>query len=137
MFSFFVGLDCVLEKWAWNVVETSGQNSKLGLNTCTKKLTLEQGLNKYTVEQLGIPPTKSLNVNIPQTVTLDSDVPASPPPSPGYLDVHLRIARILEASGAGRKIEQTLAGLGPYGVDPCGGTDLGEIMARSWESMCA
>lgn len=68
--------------------------------------------------------------NVPQTITLRSNDPASPPPSPGYLDIHLRIARILESSGVGRKVLQTLRDDHPYGVDPCGGTDLGEIIAR-------
>lgn len=67
---------------------------------------------------------------IEEVITFGANDPSTPLPSPEYLDIHLRISRILQVSGVGRKIDQALAAPEPYGVDPNGSTELGEVIAR-------
>lgn len=85
--------------------------------------------NKYATKRFMPIPS---SINIPDVVNLQSCDPSVPLPDPDYLSTHCRIAEILEASGLGWKIEQSLdmAG-GQCGVvDPNGSTDLGSIISR-------
>lgn len=65
-----------------------------------------------------------------EIVSLASEDPEARAPSPGFLDVHAQVARILEVSGIGGEIQHNLQLSYPENIDPDGSTDLGDILSR-------
>ncbi|KAK0710148.1 hypothetical protein B0T26DRAFT_724201 [Lasiosphaeria miniovina] len=71
-------------------------------------------------------------ISIPPIITFTSNDPSVPLPDPKYLWCHFRVAEILEVSGIGQKITDTMdsEAWDPENIDPNGSTDIGSILSR-------
>lgn len=93
-------------------------------------------LGQKTADQYHVSPITemakfyTLPFPVNQVITLASNGPTEPAPSPGFLDAHARVARILEVSGIGGRIRDLLELSYVEKIEPDGSTDLGGILAR-------